>query len=191
MVRLFDWGESPPPEAYSRVTSPERFGVLVDSAAALVAQLVNRFDVRRELPDGGEVDVVRLDRLVPSDPTAAPLTVEVTRFPGVRLRAGHWWRSAYPSCGCDACDDDPDELIDDMRDDVAAVVGGFTEELELAPISGMLGRLRLSARGARAVLRHRFGARTQVSGVIPTGQLDELLMRAPARRVSWAPWPRR
>jgi hypothetical protein len=42
------WGpDGPPPEAYSRVTNPERFRPLHDFALTLLAQLHGSFDVDR------------------------------------------------------------------------------------------------------------------------------------------------
>ncbi|MDP9392893.1 MAG: DUF6226 family protein [Actinomycetota bacterium] len=196
MARLFNWDDEPPEEAYSRLTSPERFGVLVDAAAALVAQLLDRFDVRREAADARDagcagVDVVRADRLVPADPRAAPLVVEVSAFPGVALRAGYWFKSGYPRCGFDACDDDPDELVAQLRDDVAAVVGGFTEELERTPVRRVSGRLPFPAEEAIAVQRQWLGGRLAESGVLAEDELDQLLRRGPEGVHRWQPWPRR
>src|SRR2546421_235902 len=48
------WGpDGPPPEAYSRVTNPERFAPVVEAADVLVATLLRDYDV-----DARPVDVV-------------------------------------------------------------------------------------------------------------------------------------
>ncbi|RJK96405.1 DUF6226 family protein [Vallicoccus soli] len=121
------WGpEGPPDEAYERVTDPERFGVLHGVARALVADLERRFAVRTEQVAGGV-------RLVP-DGGGTPLEVELTPFPGVRLRYGRSGGGAFPLCGCDACDEDPQEVAEQLREAVEDVVGGrYAEELACEP----------------------------------------------------------
>ncbi len=46
------------------------------------------------------------------------------------MRFGRWQVAAYPHCGCDACDEQPEELIHELRERVSRVVNeGFTESL--------------------------------------------------------------
>src|SRR4051812_27618492 len=121
------WGpEGPPPDAYGRVTSPDRFAPAVDAADRLVERLVATYDVERE--DVEVEDALRAVRLTPA--LGAPLVVAVTSFPGVRVFAGHWVRVAFPVCGCDACDEQPEEIIEQLHEFVGDVVGGrFAERL--------------------------------------------------------------
>jgi hypothetical protein len=70
-------------------------------------------------------DVVRL---VPRSHGAAPLTVAFTNFPAVLVRAGQWGVGAYPRCGCDACDEDPAWVIEELRRDVDALTAGRVVE---------------------------------------------------------------
>ena len=124
----------PPDEnAYGRITHPESFGVVVDAAFALVDALGETFALERAAGglDGLTVRgdmVAEVIRLCPA--AGVPLTVVVTTFPGVILRFGEWGEEAFPGCGCDACDEQPAELIDRMTDLVAiAAAGGYEEEL--------------------------------------------------------------
>jgi Family of unknown function (DUF6226) len=135
------WGsDRPPPEAYSRVTNPERFRPLHDFALTLLAQLHASFDVDRIEGHGldSELEVGAVARpsvrLVPRDSKAAPVTVTFTTFPGLRVRAGRWCTDVFPGCGCDACDETAnDETIRlaEMIDAVAA--GRFREGIAMPP----------------------------------------------------------
>src|SRR4030095_3373994 len=131
----------PPPEAYSRLTNPERFRPLHDFALTLLAQLHASFDVDRIEGYGldSELEVGDLARpsvrLVPRDSKAAPLAMIFTTFPGLRVRAGRWCRAVFPACGCDACDETAsDEAIRlaEMIDDVVA--GRFRERIAMPPV---------------------------------------------------------
>jgi Family of unknown function (DUF6226) len=97
---MFRWGpEGPPPEAYSRVTNPEWFRPLHDVALTLLEQLHASFNVERVEGYGldSELEVGDLARpgvkLIPRDSNAAPLTIILTTFPGlkVRLQLVHRW----------------------------------------------------------------------------------------------------
>jgi hypothetical protein len=103
------WGpEGPPPEAYSRVTNPERFGPLHRFAERLLTNLEEEFDVSREEDLGLDPDLGRNEptvRLTPRPPEAGTLTIAFTSFPGLLVRLGHWYEEPIPGCGCDACDE--------------------------------------------------------------------------------------
>ena len=125
--------EEPEPDAYGRVTNPERFQVVVDAAETLIDDLVYRFDVVKtygtsadDFPDWNEAAVATV-RLTPS--AGARLVFMITDVPGVVVRYGRWMHEAFPFCGCDACNEQPAEVIKRMRDLVEAVVDGrFAEE---------------------------------------------------------------
>jgi hypothetical protein len=127
------WGPAgPPQEAYSRVTYPGRFAVVVAAADALVAELVAAYDVVAEPVPFDEHRVVRAVRLAPV--AGAPLAVAVTDFPGVRLRRGHWDAEGMPQCGCDACDETGEQSVELLREWVAETVAGeFVETLSRRP----------------------------------------------------------
>ena len=136
------WGsDGPPPEAYSRVTNPERVRPLHDFALMLLAQLDASFAVDRIEGYGldSELEVGDLARpsvrLVPRDSKAAPLAVAFTTFPGLKVRAGHWCTAAFPVCGCDACDETASNetaRLSEMIDDVVA--GRFREAIAMPPV---------------------------------------------------------
>ena len=129
------WEGSPPEDAYSRISYPERFAPLHAVADALIDWLQETFDV--SVDESPEVasdllrppeDVVRAVRIVPSDSRAAVLTFVLTGFPGVYLHAGALHDFHFPVCGCDACDEGVLELADDLEWTVRTVVqGGYTE----------------------------------------------------------------
>jgi hypothetical protein len=176
-------GESKPRE-YSQVTNPGRFAVLHDEAERLLDELTARYTVeRREAlePLSGTGRRVRTVRLIPRTPAAAPLAVAFTDFPSVVLRLGRWYEESLPGCGCDACGEQPADLVVDMRAQVEALVeGGLWErvrrglagswsETRLVGPDLRLGRENLlDPREARAARRDGFAAPVQ-----------------------WAPWPKR
>lgn len=98
-------------------THPERFAPLHTVATALLHHLAARYDVTVEEGAGlaavlehapAPDQVVRACRLTPRGPareSTAPLTIVLTRFPGVLMHAGALASFAFPVCGCDACDD--------------------------------------------------------------------------------------
>ncbi|OLT50941.1 DUF6226 family protein [Cellulosimicrobium sp. CUA-896] len=151
--RPYEYGErwadrdGPPEDAYSVDSHPERFAPVVDVADALVAHLVATYDVTVEAADLRDVDVPphtaeepahpllagirhlaqpveRVVRLVPTADDAAPLTVVVTGYPGVQVRAGVLHVDAFPACGCDACDDSAESQAEMLEHLVLAVAAG-------------------------------------------------------------------
>ena len=138
------WGpEGPPKEAYSRVTNPERFFPLHAAATELLDRLEREFAVDRLEGQDADEDWSGATlacppiRLVPHDPQAAPIVVAFTDFPGVSLKFGYRPSDPFPDCGCDACDDTPDELIEEMTELVEIVVsGGFRESMRVPALLG-------------------------------------------------------
>ena len=123
--------ELPPDDAYERVTNPERFLVLHDAALAEIGRLVASYDVvRTDGVDPRSAMYLRDAPAVVLTPAGggAPITITLSSFPGVAIHAGHAYDFRLPSCGCDACDEQPDDLIERLQEvlvDVAA--GGLTE----------------------------------------------------------------
>jgi hypothetical protein len=176
----------PLPQDYSRVTHPERFAVLQETAELLLEDLSTRYIVeRRESKEtlGRDADgpLVRVVRLIPHSPAAAPLAIAFTDFPSLVLRLGRWYEIALPGCGCDACDEDPAEVADDLRTQVSALVEGGLWERVHRRLTTSWSETRLIGPGFKAS---------------QDAPLDPREARA-ARRggfaapVQWAPWARR
>lgn len=130
----FKVGPSPLPDSYGRVTNPERYAVLHAETRSLIESLVSTYDVISEpgnveldFPEwkGSTGDVVRL-----APTRGVPLAFLFTDFPGVLMRLGEWGVEPFPICGCDACDEKPDDVILRMRTMIElVVVGGYQEVL--------------------------------------------------------------
>ena len=137
----FNWGwEGPPDDAYSRVTEPERFTPLHGWALEAVARLQTEYEVT--LKEGGltDADLERsplsrpLMKLTPIQDSSAPITIAFTNFPDLGVRAGRWLTDWFPSCGCDACDEMPEEEFERFTEFLSDVVAGrFRESLYLDP----------------------------------------------------------
>src|SRR5690349_6082374 len=123
----------PPDDAYGRVTNPQRYRMVQDAARDLIDELSRLFDVH--VSAGDDVDpelrrrfatviVEEMVRFTPNGPDAAPLTFAFTSFPAVVVHAGEWRLGAYPHCGCDACDEVPADVADELRKDVNALTAG-------------------------------------------------------------------
>ena len=186
------WGrDGPPDEAYGRVTNPERYQPLHAAAVELLGWLEREFAVERR--DGYDADDERWvarplgtpTRLVPSHPQAAHITVVLTTFPGVYINFGSWFREAFPACGCDACDESPEELIKDMTRMVEAFVSsGFSERIEVPRFWGD-GR-----RTWELQFKDGSGSRA-LGGRIPRARALELTGGERSVTLEWMPWPRR
>lgn len=168
----------PPTEAYSRVTDPERYSVLHEAARRLLEQLSRDYAVEVLTGPTADEDLARRGntettvRLQPLSGAGAPLTVVFTTFPGLLVRFGKWQVEAYPSCGCDACDERPEDLIERLRQRVRLLLlqEGFTETLTHG---WRRSRLTLATRGSQSetTLTREEGRQL--------GQADVL---------EWAPW---
>ncbi|MDA1128514.1 MAG: DUF6226 family protein [Chloroflexi bacterium] len=100
------WGsEGPPPEAYSRITNPERFAPVPEFAGELLNRLEAEFAVERTEGYGLDPELESGElarpgvRLTPADADAAPIIIIFTAFPGLRVRFGRWYTNPFPSCG--------------------------------------------------------------------------------------------
>ena len=186
------WGsEGPPPEAYSRVTDAERFAPLHTAATEMIARLEASFEVERVEGYGLDDELEeRLTcarpsvRLSPVDPAAAPITVVFSDFPGLHVRFGRWRTELFPVCGCDACDESVDHLIEQLTMMVESVTAGGFREVVRCPVVPFFGD---------GWLKSEF--------VPPTsGSSGQSIDRSTARHMSggrrrleldWKPWPRR
>lgn len=159
-------------DTYGRVTDPDRYRVLHRAAGELLDRLAREFVVERV--DDGDPDGDTVVRLSPSVGDGAPLTVEFTAFPGLVVRFGRRHVDAYPRCGCDACDEQPDDLVAELREQVEILVtGGFSESL---------------VRGPEAWITHRFAGRSGGRRLVDG---DEAATLGEADHWDWPPWTRR
>jgi hypothetical protein len=174
--------DGPPGDAYSRVTEPGRYAVLHDAAGELLDDLTERYIVERResgerLDPAGEP--VRVVRLIPRTPDAATMAVAFTAFPGLVVRFGRWYEQALPSCGCDACDEQPTDLIAELHRQTFAVVEGGLWERVRRRVGGSWSETRLIGRdvsaGRGALLAAQDARAARREG-----------FAAPVR---WAPWP--
>jgi hypothetical protein len=179
------WGpEGPPPEAYERITNPERFAPLLDIATDLLDRLESLFEVTREEGYGLDARLEReatrpTVRLIPRDPEAGELAVGFTKFPGIILRLGHWFVEPIPTCGCDACDETAEEGEKELNRVVSALTSGTLHE-----------RIRLPTVGDA---RHYTATTDQRGwGVVPRAQAQAWIEAAGGKsRFDYAPWPLR
>jgi hypothetical protein len=170
-------------DGHSRVTDAERFGVLHDAADNLLDELAVQYAVERrdnkEPLAGADGPLVRTSWLVPRAPAAASLGVAFTDFPGVILRLGRWYQEVLPECGCDACDEDPLELVSDLRAHAGALVEGGLWERVHRRLTGSWSEARLVGPDFSTSQQALLGAR-----VARAARLDGF-----AAAVQWAPWP--
>jgi len=177
----------PPPEAYSRVTNPERFRPLHNAALSLLDTVTDGYDVERRERTEEDVSLRYPNArptilLTPSIPTAAPLAVAFTSFPGLLVRAGRWARIAIPPCGCDACDETAESAIEELAWLVECVTHGhFRESIDL-PLDG--DAWHQSQWGPPQGRRSGGGSR------ISRDKAVAMLGSGPATH-EWHPWPLR
>ena len=142
----------PPPEAYSRVTNPERFRPLHALMVELIGRLEATFDVERLERYGLDDDLEKVDlvrpsvKLLPRDISAASIAVSFTAFPGLLVRVGRWRIDAFPSCGYDACDETMDGESASLTQRADAVRAGGSAKRSRDPRLEMRGRNQSSPR---------------------------------------------
>ncbi len=126
--------QSPSPEANSRVTNPERFGYIAKEMWTRVDQLTHEFEAeRREVDPGDHFARVEgcIGTAVEVRPTEGlPIVFVETKFPGISIALGEWMHLHLPQCGCDACDEQPEDVIANLEKWIGAVThGGFEVEI--------------------------------------------------------------
>ena len=182
------WGsEGPPPEAYSRVTDPERFRTLHDFAVRLLSRLEASFDVERLEVYGLDHELERSDlvrpsvKLLPRSPDAAPIVLVFTAFPGLHVRLGRRRTEAFPTCGCDACDETADgeaARLSGMVDEVTA--GRFREAIVLPLLGRAWQESDFRSPRGRSSGRWR----------IDRSRARQMLRASDRSSFEWKPWPR-
>jgi hypothetical protein len=179
------WGTGgPPPEAYSRMSVPDRYAELHPLAVELAQQLSRRHEVQlhREsvLDPSREASATAL-QLVPANPRAVRLTLVLTGLPGLEVRVdGRPWL-LLPHCGCDACDETAEECRDQLEDLVTAAVAGSLGERVYRSAEGWQHERWIQWSGGG------WSSRGKVDGV----RLTELQMALPGGEARWEPWAAR
>ena len=183
-------GPEPDPEAYSRVTNPERFLSLHTFAIVLLDRLTLEYEVARTdaftlMPNMTPFDQARTPvTLAPVAPEAAPVAIAFTTFPSLVVRYGKWSAMAFPNCGCDACGATAEREGEQLEELVGDVVAGrFREELHI-PLFGRAGVHWSFGDIARA------GHLSEGGEGLSRDQARALHTGGP-RRIHWQPWPRR
>ena len=181
-----NWGdEGPPEDAYSRVTEPERFRPLHDWALEAVAQLEVHYEVTRDEGEGMDSELERppLSRptlkLTPLRDSCAPITIAFNDLPGLAVRLGRWATEWFPTCGCDACDEMPEEEFERFTELLSDVVAGrFRESLYLQ-------------RTGDGQSRNEFWStmhRSSGGGRVPRDEASQVLNGEENIVVEWMPW---
>jgi hypothetical protein len=168
--------------AHPHSKDTERFAVLHDAADRLLDGLTERYMVeRRETKEllGADQGLVRMVRLIPRTPTAGPLAIAFTDFPGLHVRLGRWWSEDLPGCGCDVCDEDPAELIEVLRAQTSALIEGGLWERVRRGVGGSWFEIRL--------IGDRINARRE--GPLTKKDARNARRGGFAAPVQWAPWP--
>jgi hypothetical protein len=183
-------GPETDPEAYSRVTNPERFLPLHTLALALLDRLTLEYDVIRTDAFTLMPNMTPFEQphppvtLTPIASEAAPIAIAFTTFPSLVVRYGKWLAMGFPVCGCDACAATAEREGERLQQLVGDVVAGrFREELRV-PLFG------------RPELHWSFGDIARAGHLSEGGQnisRDEarMLHTGGPRRMLWRPWPRR
>ena len=87
-------------------------------------------------------------KLTPVHDSSAPTTIAFTDFPGIGVRVGRWVTDWFPSCGCDACGEMPEEEFERFTEFLSNVVAGrFRESLCLEPAGDGWSSMELWAPG--------------------------------------------
>lgn len=127
--------DTPPEWAYSTVRNIERFEPVATHAEELIAHLAATCDVEMLDDPAAAKDLLfavqpprRAVRLTPAAPAAAPLTFAFFKDFQVTIHAGFAQDFLFPVCSCEACDEAPAPLIQQMTDLVDAVTTGAFQE---------------------------------------------------------------
>jgi hypothetical protein len=184
------WGAAGPPlEAYSRVTNPERFASLHAAAEGLLDRLEWEFETDRREAHGLDPELeegCNLPRpsvaIVPRDRRAASLIIVFSAFPGLRVRFGRWYVVAFPTCGCDACDETPESEIERLRSLIDHMTAGrFREAIRVSADGSAWKESEFGSIGTRCSEKLR----------LDQARVQKLLDAEDRSSYQWGPWPRR
>ena len=181
--------EGPPLEAYSRVTNPERFASLHDVAAELLDRLELEFEAKRAEGYGLDLELeegFKLARpsvtLVPRDVDAAPIAVTFTAFPGIHVRFGRWFTSAFPTCGCDACDEAAESEAERLKSLIDNLTAGRYREAIRIPADGA---------ASRESVFWSVGGHSEEVSQLDRARAQQLVAATDRSSYDWRPWPKR
>jgi hypothetical protein len=173
---------------YGHATNTERFAGLHHAASEILKQLESGFDV--DLTEGYDLDaalekpceLARPTILVePRDIAAAPAVFVFTTFPGLLVRLGKWYTTAFPVCGCDACAETLSgevERLQSRLDDVIA--GRFRETIRVADLGAISVESEFWSMKSRST--ERSWAKLDI--------MPEILEIGKERDYWWRAWPR-
>jgi Family of unknown function (DUF6226) len=177
--------DGPPEEAYGRVTRdlPTLYAPVVELARTMIDELAADYDVDRRSVTGAELkrvegcvsDALETVALVPRSGDRSPLIVGICDLPGVHLAYGRWASEHLPECGCDACDETPDDLIELLTGTRDLVVGGFAEWVRRGEGQWWVG--------------HQTAVGSE-EGSVDRAERRKLGIRKPIE-LAWQPWRRR
>jgi hypothetical protein len=120
--------------------------------------------------------------LRPCNTDAAPIVLVFTSFPGIRLRAGRWHMAAFPTCGCNACDEQLDDESRRLMWLLNSVVSGrFKEAIERPSAEEAWLVAELWSKATQGSQRRRLSA----------AEADRLLAGRADAIVEWTAWARR
>jgi hypothetical protein len=170
------------PDAYHRVTDPERFRPLHGAVLELASELRRRFVV--EVHEGSALDCQFQDvgiertglRLVPASAGAAPLDFAFTSFPGVAVGFGIAGVDVFPCCGCDACAETLEGELERLRELIEDVTAGRLAEV-------------IRGGDSRRWRWERWSGESRTRGGSPVTRRVERRPRWWVRsRIQWKPW---
>ncbi|KJL34015.1 DUF6226 family protein [Microbacterium oxydans] len=129
--RVIDYGSrwaggSPPDDAYSRVSHPERFAPALAAVDALIDHLETWYvvDVDRAVEPSGS----RVVHLRPT--TGAPITLTMSATgESIGIEAGALFSEIVPSCTCDACDESADSVAEQVEETLLSIAAGGLREV--------------------------------------------------------------
>ena len=183
------WGMGGPPEdTYSVTSHLDRFAPLHTVADALIDYLAATYDCRITGDPGGatvfgrQQDIQQVRRVTPTSESAAALTFAYTAFPGLIVHAGLLHDFALPPCGCDACDESAEGLVDELEQLVTAVTAGRYREMYIPTADLPVGFDIVDGDGSTR------GGRGSTDGY-PADLLAMAEIRLRALPDGWQPWP--
>ena len=189
------FGGTPPEDRYSVEVNTERFAPLLDVANALIAHMLQHYDVTfEEGPQVAATDFTHVDpddatvraiRTTPSDSLNAPIAMRLTDYPTVRVRAGGFFSFVTPYCSCNACDESYEHLANELEWRILAIIAGDLFE-HVAKNTTKTNLLLRSTIDESAI-----GSECYVSGYPAPFIADatERLAALPGHR--WRAWPRK
>ena len=183
------WGaEGPPLEAYSRVTGPERFGSLHRVAEELLDRLEQEFDAERAEgygltqsraghQSGASERYPRAERR-----RRRPIVVAFSAFPGIVVRFGRWCTAAFPTCGCDACDEAAESESERLKSMIENLTAGrFRESIRMPAEGTAWQEWEFWSGGGRSAQKSQLDP-ARVRGLVAGGVRS---------LYAWGPWPKR